>query len=112
MVEIKRESGKDAKNEQAYQKMKEEFESTRRKFKAKKTEKQQAQTVFSLDDTYKLDDPLLSTKDRENQKNINDNMNRMQKLGKESEMKAANTMGELYRNRTTMTATSDRVGRC
>ena len=89
-------------------KLKEELEAQRKKFRRIKSDRTNA-NLFTLDDTYKIDDPLLAPGEREQQKQITAKMNEMTKTGKEAEMVATDTIGELYRNKSTLSGTFQRV---
>ena len=91
--------------------MKDQFDNLRKKYRRIKNEKLNSGNVFSLDDTYKIDDPLLDkhAREREQERVITRNMADMAHHGKEAEMIATDTMGELYRNKATMSGTYSRV---
>ncbi len=94
-----------------YAKMKEDFDSLRKRFRKAKNERLNSDKLFTLDETYKIDDPLLRAEDRvaAQQQSIHNNMAEMAHLGKEAEMVATDTLGELYRNNATLQGTSARV---
>ena len=68
--------------------MKDQFDNLRKKYRRIKNEKLNSGNVFSLDDTYKIDDPLLDkhARERELERVITRNMADMAHHGKEAEM--------------------------
>ena len=90
--------------------MKADFDEIRKKFRKTKNERLQADRLFTLDDTYKIDEPLLKEDNGVTQQRvITREMANMAQVGKDAELVAADTLGELYRNNGTMQATSSKV---
>ena len=90
--------------------MKADFDEIRKKFRKTKNERLQADRLFTLDDTYKIDEPLLKEDNGVTQQRvITREMANMAQVGKDAELVAADTLGELYRNNATMQATSSKV---
>ena len=94
------------------QKMREQYDNQKKKFRRIKSEKLNSENLFTLDDTYKMDDPLLDKEQRQKdqERNIGRNLADMAHMGKEAEMIATDTAGELGRNKATIIATHNRVG--
>ena len=91
--------------------MKEQYDNMKKKFRRIKNEKLNSGSLFSQDDTYNINDPLVDKHnlERENEKSITRNMADMAHMGKEAEMVATDTVGELYRNKATMSSAYNRV---
>ena len=88
--------------------MKEETDSLRKRFRKQKNERLASQNIFSnLEEGYKLDDPLLGGRNDPSRAMERD-LNEMAHLGREAGMMATGTLGELYRNKASLTGTQER----
>lgn len=93
-----------------YPRLKEEYDGLRKKFRKIKNERLANENVFTLDDTdNKIDEPLLSKEGQDQERRINNKLVNMGKTGREAEMVATDTIGELYRNKGVLEGTSARV---